>query len=585
MKKVINTAINGAKRYMFGILICSLATSFFAIHLTKYISYIIDGVIKQTMDLPPYIKRSFFIDSTEGKLFVLVIYMILLVLIISIANYIKNIFNTKFRLTMNKNLKSELLNHATYLKYKEYIKYGKSQILQRIGSDSNSFIEFVSSKYNLILDSIFTLIFSIYEITNLNIIISISIMCIVFIIAIMSIIYFKLTKPIVNKNIELHEKLISTTMNAIYNPKMIKIFNREEKEIENFNKISEKYRKNDKKLIDYLIYYELIASGIRKLKNPIIFLICGLLIVNGKMNIGALVVLMSYSTNLLNYIVQIMYAIEGINEFLVPTNRINNFLKLYEEAKEQKKITLNEISLEFINVTIKINKTEIVSNISFKISKGQTIFLVGNNGAGKSMIIKVLLGFIPYEGTILLGGIDIQTLNKKTLRKCIGVVFQEPYIISDTVKNNIDMFDEFDLNDVEEIAKLCQIHEEIEKFPDKYSELLGDRGTKLSGGQKQRISIARTLIQNNPIIIFDDVLSKIDNITKEKIVNNLKQFNKQKITIYITQELDKIPNDLMVFFLDKGKIVMGKQINLINRNENYNKLISICNNMIGENYD
>ena len=127
----------------------------------------------------------------------------------------------------------------------------------------------------------------------------------------------------------------------------------------------------------------------------------------------------------------------------------------------------------------------------------------------------------------------------------------------------------------------CQIHEEIEKFPDKYSELLGDRGTKLSGGQKQRISIARTLIQNNPIIIFDDVLSKIDNITKEKIVNNLKQFNKQKITIYITQELDKIPNDLMVFFLDKGKIVMGKQINLINRNENYNKLISICNNMIG----
>lgn len=585
MKKVINTAINGAKRYMFGILICSLVTSFFAIHLTKYISYIIDGVIKQTMDLPPYIKRSFFIDSTEGKLFVLVIYMILLVLIISIANYIKNIFNTKFRLTMNKNLKSELLNHATYLEYKEYIKYGKSQILQRIGSDSNSFIEFVSSKYNLILDSIFTLIFSIYEITNLNIIISISIMCIVFIIAIMSIIYFKLTKPIVNKNIEFHEKLISTTMNAIYNPKMIKIFNREEKEIENFNKISEKYRKNDKKLIDYLIYYELIASGIRKLKNPIIFLICGLLIVNGKMNIGALVVLMSYSTNLLNYIVQIMYAIEGINEFLVPTNRINNFLKLYEESKEQKKITLNEISLEFINVTIKINKTEIVSNISFKISKGQTIFLVGNNGTGKSMIIKVLLGFIPYEGTILLGGIDIQTLNKKTLRKCIGVVFQEPYIISDTVKNNIDMFDEFDLNDVEEIAKLCQIHEEIEKFPDKYNELLGDRGTKLSGGQKQRISIARTLIQNNPIIIFDDVLSKIDNITKEKIVNNLKQFNKQKITIYITQELDKIPNDSMVFFLDKGKIVMGKQINLINRNENYNKLISICNNMIGENYD
>lgn len=582
MNQVLKITIKNAKKYILGILICSLISSFFTIHLTKYISFVIDGVIMQTSSLPQYIINSFYSDDIKSKLIVLAAYMLSFVAIISISNYIKSMFNTKFRLTMNKNLKTELLNHTTYLEYGDYIQYGKAQILQRVSSDSNSFIDFVNSKYNLVVDSIFTLIFSMYEILNLNIIVSISIAIIIVIITIMSVIYFKLTKPIVHKNIDLHENLISKTMNAVYNPKMIKIFNREEKEIDDFNKVSDEYRKNDKKLIDYLIYYELIASGIRKLKDPVIFLVCGLLIINGRMNVGALVVLMTYSSNLLNYIVQLVYAVEGINEFLVPTYRINNFLKLSEEQKDEKEYNINNISLVFQNVTVEINGVEILSNISFEIQKGQTVYLVGDNGSGKSILIKVLLGFIHYEGQILLGGIDIKQLSRKTIRKYVGVVFQEPFVFSDTVKNNIDVFENSNLKEIKNIAKICEIDEEIEKFPNKYDEVLGERGVKLSGGQKQRISIARTLLQNKDIMIFDDVLSKIDNKTKEKITNNLKQYNKDMIAIYITQDLAKIPNNALVFFIDNKKMIISKQENLIKENEDYNKLISICNNMIGD---
>lgn len=582
MNQVLKITIKGTKKYIFGILICSLISSFFTIYLTKYISFVIDGVIMQTSSLPQYIINSFYSDDIKSKLIVLAAYMLSFVAIISISNYIKSMFNTKFRLTMNKNLKTELLNHTTYLEYGDYIQYGKAQILQRVSSDSNSFIDFVNSKYNLVVDSIFTLIFSMYEILNLNIIVSISIAIIIVIITIMSVIYFKLTKPIVHKNIDLHENLISRTMNAVYNPKMIKIFNREEKEIDDFNKVSDEYRKNDKKLIDYLIYYELIASGIRKLKDPVIFLVCGLLIINGKMNVGALVVLMTYSSNLLNYIVQLVYAVEGINEFLVPTYRINSFLKLSEERKDEKEYNINNISLVFQNVTVEINGVEILSNISFEIQKGQTVYLVGDNGSGKSILIKVLLGFIHYEGQILLGGIDIKQLSRKTIRKYVGVVFQEPFVFSDTVKNNIDVFENSNLKEIKNIAKICEIDEEIEKFPNKYDEVLGERGVKLSGGQKQRISIARTLLQNKDIMIFDDVLSKIDNKTKEKITNNLKQYNKDMIAIYITQDLAKIPNNALVFFIDNKKMIISKQENLIKENEDYNKLISICNNMIGD---
>ncbi len=159
-------------------------------------------------------------------------------------------------------------------------------------------------------------------------------------------------------------------------------------------------------------------------------------------------------------------------------------------------------------------------------------------------------------------------------------------MFSDTVKNNIDVFGEYkDLEKVKYISKICELDKEIESFTNGYDEILGERGIKLSGGQKQRISIARTILQNKEIIIFDDVLSKVDNKTKEKITYNLKKYNENMIAIYITQDLAKIPNNAIVFFINNKKLIINKQENLIKENENYSKLISICNNMVGETYE
>ena len=301
------------------------------------------------------------------------------------------------------------------------------------------------------------------------------------------------------------------------------------------------------------------------------------------MNIGSLMILMTYSSNLLEYIVQIIYAINNVNQFLVPTYRIKDFLNLKEEKRENKDYEINNIQLQFKNVSATINSIKILDDISFKIKKGETVYLVGDNGSGKSLLIRILLGFIPYEGNILLGGIDIKKLNVETIRKYVGVVHQEPFIFSDTIKNNIDVFNEYsDLEKINNIAQICELDEEIEKFPNGYNEILGENGVKLSGGQRQRISIARTLLQNKNIVIFDDALSKVDNNTKEKITFNLKQYNSDMISIFITQDLVKIPNDATVFFIDNKKMIINKQERLIKENENYNRLINICNDVIGE---
>ena len=160
MKEVLKIATNRVKRYMLEILICSIISSFLMINLIKFISYLIDGVIMNTSTLPQYLQNSFYSNDIQSKLIVLTIYMIVFIIIISISNYIKSMFSTKLKLSMNKNLRIELLNHTTYLEYMDYINYEKNKILQRVSSDTNAFVDFFIDKYNLVVDSIFTLIFS-----------------------------------------------------------------------------------------------------------------------------------------------------------------------------------------------------------------------------------------------------------------------------------------------------------------------------------------------------------------------------------------------------------------------------------------
>lgn len=227
-----------------------------------------------------------------------------------------------------------------------------------------------------------------------------------------------------------------------------------------------------------------------------------------------------------------------------------------------------------------------MDNVSFKIEKGQTVYLVGDNGSGKSLIVRTLLGFIPYEGQILLGNNDIKNIDNKILRNNLGVIFQEPFIFSDTVRNNIDIFNNYkQIEKIRSITNICEIDDEIIQFPNGYNEIIGERGITLSGGQRQRISIARVLLQNKSIMIFDDVLSKVDNKTKTKIINNLNKFNSDIIKIYITQDLANIPNKATVFFIDNKKIICDNQENLKKQNKNYSKLIDICNNIVGELYE
>ena len=568
------------------IIISSGIISFFNVIIAKFIVYVVDGIVMKNIELPSYLTMFFYSDDTLSKIIIVAILMIIMVFIISIFNYIRSKYNTRLRLGMNRNIKNLLLKHVTYLEYNKYVGYENSQILQRVSSDSSNYISYMNDKLNLFFNTIFYTFFSLNVIIELNFKVCLILSIIILIVIIMSVWYCIKTKSIVNKKVTLSEGLIKKTMNSTYNPKIIKMTNNQKNEIKKFNNNSDEYLKYDIKEIDYLIYYELIASGIKALSVPIIYFFCGIMIINGHMKVGGLMAILTYSTTMLNYFQNVIYAVEGINSFLVPAKRIKEFLNLDEENLICKDIVASDYKkIEFRNVSVKFENQVVFEKLNFTIKKGENIYLVGSNGSGKSIITKLLLGFIEYEGDIFIDDIDLKDLNKIKLRENIGLCFQTPYIFSDTIKNNIDCFENRKIEEIKEICKICELDQEIEKNPNKYDELLGERGINLSGGQKQRINIARLLIQNKKVLIFDDVLSKLDNNTKNKIVENLNKSFPDNINIFITHDLLRIPKGSRVLFIDDKTVIDSTNTKLQKDNENYKKLIDICENVVGGLYE
>lgn len=568
------------------IIISSGIISFFNVIIAKFIVYVVDGIVMKNVELPSYLTMFFYSDDTLSKIIIVAILMIIMAFIISIFNYIRSKYNTRLRLGMNRNIKNLLLKHVTYLEYNKYVGYENSQILQRVSSDSSNYISYINDKLNLFFNTIFYTFFSLNVIIELNFKVCLILSIIILIVIIMSVWYCIKTKSIVNKKVTLSEGLIKKTMNSTYNPKIIKMTNNQKNEIKKFNNNSDEYLKYDIKEIDYLIYYELIASGIKALSVPIIYLFCGIMIINGHMKVGGLMAILTYSTTMLNYFQNVIYAVEGINSFLVPAKRIKEFLNLDEENLICKDIVASDYKkIEFRNVSVKRENQVIFEKLNFTIKKGENIYLVGSNGSGKSIITKLLLGFIEYEGDIFIDDIDLKDLNKTKLRENIGLCFQTPYIFSDTIKNNIDCFENKKIEEIKEICKICVLDQEIEKNLNKYDELLGERGINLSGGQKQRINIARLLIQNKKVLIFDDVLSKLDNNTKNKIVENLNKSFPDNINIFITHDLLRIPKGSRVLFIDEKTVIDSTNTKLQKDNENYKKLIDICENVVGGLYE
>lgn len=312
------------------------------------------------------------------------------------------------------------------------------------------------------------------------------------------------------------------------------------------------------------------------ISNLIVIYVGGMQYINNEIKIGVVLEFLLY-VNILTWPVAVVgWVTSMIQQAEASQARINEFLNEKPEISNTNP-NASEINgkVEFKNVSFTYDDTNITAlkNINLTVESGETLAILGKTGSGKSTIIELVARlYDTTEGEIFLDDISIEKVNLNDLRNQIGFVPQDPFLFSDSIGNNIK-FGKQDATEKEIItaAKNADVHKNIVEFSKGYETVLGERGVTLSGGQKQRVSIARAIIKNPKILIFDDCLSAVDTETEEKILSNLERVSKSKTTFIISHRVSSAKNADKIIVLDDGKIIQQGTHNQLVNQEGYYK--------------
>lgn len=396
---------------------------------------------------------------------------------------------------------------------------------------------------------------------------------------ILSISIFTLSKVIHKRSSIVQEYLSKlTTFNQEFfsGISVVKSYGIEKSIIKDFDAIADKSKEKNIHLQEANALFFPLMILLIGLSNIIVIYVGGQQYINNEIQIGTIIEFMLY-VNILTWPVAIVgWVTSMIQQAEASQVRINEFLEQVPEIQNNNtKPTLLKGKVVFKDVTFTYDDTNIVAlkNISFSAEAGETVAILGKTGSGKSTIIELIARlYDTKQGVILLDDKEIEKTNLNDIRNQIGFVPQDPFLFSESISNNIK-FGKEDATEEEIIqaAKDAVVHENIIDFPNGYQTILGERGVTLSGGQKQRVSIARAIIKNPKILIFDDCLSAVDTETEERILANLKKVSKNKTTFIISHRVSSAKNADKIIVLDDGKITQQGTHNQLLTEEGYYK--------------
>ncbi|MDC6362704.1 MULTISPECIES: ABC transporter ATP-binding protein [Flavobacteriaceae] len=317
------------------------------------------------------------------------------------------------------------------------------------------------------------------------------------------------------------------------------------------------------------------------ISNTIVIYVGGMQYINGQIESFGIIAEFILYVNMLTWPVAIVgWLTSIIQRAEASQKRINEFLTIQPTIKnEVVASTPIKGDIEFRNVSFTYDDTNITAldNVSFTIKAGETVAFLGKTGSGKSTILDLVARlYDTSSGEVLVDGIPVQKLNLNSLRSSIGAVPQDAFLFSDTIENNIRFGDEnASFDEIVAVAKKAVVHENIEGFAKKYNTILGERGITLSGGQKQRVSIARALLKDPQIYLFDDCLSAVDTETEEEILNNLKRASQNKTTLIVSHRVSSAKNADKIIVLENGKIIQEGTHDQLNNVDGYYKELYI----------
>jgi ATP-binding cassette subfamily B protein len=342
--------------------------------------------------------------------------------------------------------------------------------------------------------------------------------------------------------------------------RVVRAFARQDFEIERFTRKNAEYRDRNWHLIKILAVYWSTSDFMCMLQFATIVFVGAWRAAHGTMTIGTMIAFISYAQMFIWPIREVGRVLTELGKTLVSITRIKEVLDVPEESAPNPVIAgpaRVRGHIELSHVSFKHGDKQVLDDVILSIPAGKSLALLGPSGSGKTTLINLLLRLYDCDqGTITLDGIELKSLDRKYVRSQFGVVLQEPFLYSKTLRDNIKL-GRHSAHDDEMIlaARTAEIHESIETLDAKYDTLIGERGVTLSGGQRQRAAIARALLKDAPIVILDDALSAVDMNTELSILDQLRQRNGSRTMIIIAHRLSTLMHADQIAVLEKGRII------------------------------
>jgi ATP-binding cassette subfamily B protein len=364
-------------------------------------------------------------------------------------------------------------------------------------------------------------------------------------------------------------ELSMVTQENINGIRIVKAYAQEEQEKKKFAKKNEAFRYH---AINYMVIYckEYIPSTIiAHLPNLTLTFLCALFVLLANrgetapsltMSVAEFVAIAGYVGYVIAPFSNASSWLNAAQQAITSADKVFRFLNIGSTIASKpnaQDIDTSNVHLTFENVTFTSESKTVLKNINIDLPQGKTLGVMGATGSGKSILSQVMARFYdPTEGSVKINGIDVKDLKLETVRKCYSPVMQDVFLFSDTIGKNI-AFGKPDATyeDVIKAAKVAQAHDFISKTPDEYDTIVGERGMGLSGGQKQRISIARALLYNAPIIVFDDATSALDMETEQELYKALKKDHSHQSRVIIAHRISSVKDCDEIIMLDHGEII------------------------------
>lgn len=515
-------------------------------------------------------------------------YALLIVVVTFISGFFRYLIRQTIIAASRKiefDLRNDLWEHLQKLSLRYYQNTKTGDIMARATNDINAVRNFLGPAVMYSVDTFTLFVFTLALMISIDLQLSL-LSLLPFPLMSIFVYYFGKKIHLLFTKIQEHFSILTSKVQEnLSGIRIIKAYVREEAEINHFRKLSNEYfKKNlDKIKVDSLFH-------------PVLFLVIGTSIIlimwfggnkviDGKLTLGELTAFVLYMGYLIWPAIAFGWITNLIQQAAASQKRLNSIFAIEPEIKDTEltnysiKNLKGEIEFKNVSFRYRENLPFVLKNINLKIPAGSTYAIIGHTGCGKTTLVNLLLRFYDTtEGEILIDGNNIKTIPLKILRSETTYVPQETFLFSDTLKNNIaygltNLSDEEVNRRVNEAVKIAHLTPDIENFPYGMETIIGERGITLSGGQKQRTSIARAVAKGGKILILDDCLSAVDTNTEEIILNNLKEFMKNKTSIIISHRISTVKDADKIVVIDNGVIAeFGNHEELLELNGIYARI-------------